>query len=109
MGSPELAVFGVIFLALGLPLQYELVPRNGIYGLRTSLSRQGDAEWYAANRTAGRVLALWGAALIALAAIAAMVGASALYAVLAAAGSGVAVLLGLVLGVRDARRVAGLR
>ena len=46
-----------LFIALGLPLALRLVPRNWVYGLRTTRTLWTAKEtWYAQNAIAGIVL-----------------------------------------------------
>ncbi|MGE4056276.1 MAG: SdpI family protein, partial [Vicinamibacterales bacterium] len=39
-----------------IPLLFNLVPRNGFYGIRTREAMASDADWYAMNRFGGVVL-----------------------------------------------------
>ena len=53
-------------LALGsLPLMFRAVPRNRVYGIRLPKALASDSNWYAINAYGGRVLAAYGAALLA--------------------------------------------
>ena len=42
-----------IILVLSIPLILELIPRQGIYGVRTLQTLANDQIWYAANRVGG--------------------------------------------------------
>lgn len=52
----------LVFVALGLPLALKLVPRNGLYGVRTGETLASDQVWYAANFGAGAAAVLFGLA-----------------------------------------------
>jgi uncharacterized membrane protein len=38
-----------------IPLVFQLIPRNRVYGFRTSTTMASDAAWYPANQTGGLV------------------------------------------------------
>ncbi len=46
----------VIFALISVPLILKLVPPNGVYGFRTSITRASDANWYQANLFSGLAL-----------------------------------------------------
>ena len=46
-------VMGIVFVLLGLPLKYEKVPPNWIYGFRTPKTLSSKEIWYPINRVAG--------------------------------------------------------
>ena len=46
----------VIFALISVPLILKLVPPNGVYGFRTSITRASDANWYQANFFSGLAL-----------------------------------------------------
>ena len=62
MAGTLLIYFGVGLLvaALALPMMYDKIPPNGFYGFRTPRTLSDPNVWYAANRVAGRNLAVAG-------------------------------------------------
>ena len=44
---------GVLFVVLGLPLNYEKVPPNWFYGFRTRKTLSSKEIWYPVNRVTG--------------------------------------------------------
>jgi hypothetical protein len=52
----------VLFAILSLPLIFEVVPPNGIYGFRNALTRSSESIWYPANAFAGWALLIASAA-----------------------------------------------
>jgi hypothetical protein len=51
----------ILFIALGLPLVFRLVPRNWLYGMRTSRTLWTTEEaWYRQNVVTGAVLVIAG-------------------------------------------------
>jgi uncharacterized membrane protein len=43
----------VLFILIGLPLALELIPPNGVYGVRTPSTLASAESWYRANLWAG--------------------------------------------------------
>ena len=52
---------GLLFIGLGIPLIYERVPPNSIYGFRTAKTLSDPNIWYAINRIQGLDLLIAGA------------------------------------------------
>jgi uncharacterized membrane protein len=50
----------VVIIAVSLPLAFNMVPPNGMWGFRTSRTMSSEAVWYPANRVAGIALACAG-------------------------------------------------
>lgn len=48
-----LAVLGVVFVIIGLPLVRGKVPRNGFYGYRIPTTMRDDRVWYPVNTLMG--------------------------------------------------------
>lgn len=46
----------LLIIALAIPLIFQLVPRNWIYGFRTGLTMSSDEIWYYANKVCGLAL-----------------------------------------------------
>lgn len=46
----------VTIILVCIPLILGMIPRNGIYGVRTRAAMASDAAWYAVNRSGGIVL-----------------------------------------------------
>ena len=64
-----LAITGMLFVLLGLPMALGKVRRNWLYGVRTTTSMASATNWTAMNKAAGRVLVCWGVVLLALAGV----------------------------------------
>lgn len=50
----------VVFIVLGLPLIFGLIPRNWFYGVRTPRTLAADESWYPVNRVGGVIMLLIG-------------------------------------------------
>lgn len=61
------ALLGALYIAISLPLIRGRVKPNHWYGFRTPRTLSDPEVWYAANRVAGRDLALAGASMVAFA------------------------------------------
>jgi SdpI/YfhL protein family len=73
MGTLILGVTAVLFIGLGLPLAYDKVRPNSMYGYRVSRYQLEDPEiWYAINRKGGRHLTCAGVILLLIAAVSAL-------------------------------------
>ena len=59
------AGIGVLFMALSLPLLWQKVPPNRLYGFRTRATLGDPRVWYPANRFAAKRMLLAGAVLVA--------------------------------------------
>ncbi|MEQ1867392.1 MAG: SdpI family protein [Micropepsaceae bacterium] len=56
-----LATAPLLFIALGLPLVFRLVPRNWLYGMRTPHTLRGSEEtWYIQNTITGWAMVIIG-------------------------------------------------
>jgi uncharacterized membrane protein len=55
---------GVLLMALSLPLLWEKVPPNGLYGFRVKATLENPRIWYTANKFAAKRLLLAGAVLV---------------------------------------------
>lgn len=64
-----LAMAGMLFVLLGLPLALGKIRRNWLYGVRTTTSMASATNWTLMNRAGGRVLVGWGVVLLALAGV----------------------------------------
>lgn len=53
-------IAGLAGIALSIPMLFDKVPRNRLYGFRTKLTLSSDEVWYPANRFAAKGLILWG-------------------------------------------------
>ena len=65
---PPLAIHlavGATLVATSIPLALGKVPMNRVYGIRLRKAFASDRAWYAINGFGGRLLAAYGAALIA--------------------------------------------
>ncbi len=60
---------GVVLMALSLPLLWEKVPPNGLYGFRVRATLENPRIWYAANKFAAKRMLLAGAVFVAAALI----------------------------------------
>jgi len=52
----QLVASCVLMVAISIPLIFKLVPPNGVYGFRTSLTRRSSDIWYQANAFMGWTL-----------------------------------------------------
>jgi SdpI/YfhL protein family len=52
----QLVASCVLIAAISVPLIFKLVPPNGVYGFRTSLTRRSSDVWYQANAFMGWTL-----------------------------------------------------
>jgi uncharacterized membrane protein len=43
----------ILIILVSVPLIFEWIPRNGLYGFRTPRTLESDAVWYPANKNAG--------------------------------------------------------
>jgi hypothetical protein len=59
-------IMAVLCASLAYPLWAGMVPRNGMFGLRTAKSLADDPSWYAANRLLGVCLLVGASAIAAL-------------------------------------------
>ena len=59
----------VLLMALSLPLLWEKVPPNGLYGFRVKATLENPRIWYAANKFAAKRLLVAGAVFVAAALI----------------------------------------
>jgi uncharacterized membrane protein len=50
----------ILIIVVSVPLIFQLIPRNRIYGFRVPRTLASDAVWYAANKMAGILFALAG-------------------------------------------------
>ena len=55
------ALFGVLLVALALPLVLRRVPPNPLYGLRVPATFRDESVWYDANAASGRDLLAYAA------------------------------------------------
>jgi hypothetical protein len=55
---------GVLFMALSLPLLWEKVPPNGLYGFRVRATLENHQIWYAANKFAAKRMLAAGAVFV---------------------------------------------
>jgi len=53
-------VIGILEMGLSIPLIFEKVPPNWIYGFRTRKTRHNENIWYQANKFAGKTMFLAG-------------------------------------------------
>lgn len=60
---------GVLLMALSLPLLWEKVPPNGLYGFRVKATLENPQIWYAANKFAAKRMLAAGAVFVAAAVI----------------------------------------
>ena len=60
---------GFLFIAISLPLIYQKVPPNRLYGFRVRKTLANPRIWYAANRIAGIDLLLTGIVIVLTAAL----------------------------------------
>ncbi|MHC1767372.1 MAG: SdpI family protein [Verrucomicrobiia bacterium] len=58
------AASGVLLMALSLPLLWEKVPPNGLYGFRVKATLENPRIWYAANKFAAKQLLVAGAVFV---------------------------------------------
>ncbi len=56
MTARPFLVPALLILAASIPLVIGIVPRNSVYGIRTSKTMSDDAVWYPANRFGGWTL-----------------------------------------------------
>ena len=57
---PRALAVPVVFIALGLPLIFRLVPKNPLYGLRTPRTFTNDQTWFRQNAITGAAITLVG-------------------------------------------------
>jgi uncharacterized membrane protein len=50
----------VVIIAVSLPLVFNLIPPNWLYGFRTARTMSSEEVWYPANRVAGMAMAFAG-------------------------------------------------
>lgn len=53
-------IMGLLLTGLSVPMMYDKIPPNAWYGFRTPRTLSDPDIWYAANRVAGRNLAVAG-------------------------------------------------
>jgi uncharacterized membrane protein len=58
-------VSGVLLIALAIPLLYDKIPPNSLYGFRVSQTLTDPKVWYAVNRHAARWLIFAGVSIVA--------------------------------------------
>ena len=91
---------GAVSVLVGLPLAYRRVPRNRWYGLRIPATFADEHVWYEANAVTGRDLIVVGIVLLLLALLLPRVSSgstpayAAIFAIVLALGSAVAILRG---------------
>lgn len=54
----------LLIIAVSIPLIYEMVPMNRLYGFRFKKSYESEENWYRVNKYGGKQLLLWGIALL---------------------------------------------
>jgi hypothetical protein len=54
------ALAGMLFQVISLPLIWGKVPMNRYYGIRIAASFESNERWYAINAHGGRLMARWG-------------------------------------------------
>ncbi|HEY2165325.1 MAG TPA: SdpI family protein [Gemmatimonadaceae bacterium] len=64
-----MAIVGIVFISLGLPLARRRVPPNRAYGVRFAATLADESIWYDVNERSGRDLVVLGATLIAAAVV----------------------------------------
>jgi uncharacterized membrane protein len=57
-------VCGSLLVALSLPLLYDKIPPNPLYGFRTAQTLRDPRVWYAANRYAAKWFIVAGASIV---------------------------------------------
>ncbi len=55
---------GILVILVSLPLIFRKIKMNCVYGFRISNAFESEENWYTINEFGGKVLALWGVALI---------------------------------------------
>ncbi len=63
-GSLLSLFFGVLFIAIGLPLKYRKIKRNNLYGFKVKYTLEDDEIWYEVNELLGRHMFLQGLAML---------------------------------------------
>ncbi len=58
------AASGVLLMALSLPLLWEKIPPNGLYGFRVKATLENPRIWYAANKYAAKRMLVAGAVFV---------------------------------------------
>ncbi len=58
------AAVGVIYVAIGIPLWWKIVPPNSFYGFRTPKTQSSPEIWYDVNEFGGKQMTLFGTAFI---------------------------------------------
>lgn len=58
--SLSLIFSGLLGTGLALPLLFNRVQRNSLYGFRTKLTLSSDEIWYPANRYVAKTVIAWG-------------------------------------------------
>ncbi len=56
----SLLVIGLLEIVLSIPLIFERIPPNSLYGFRTPKTRHNEDIWYRANKFAGKTMFLAG-------------------------------------------------
>jgi len=49
----------ILIILVSVPLIFEWIPRNGLYGFRTPRTLESDAVWYPANKKAVDCMLRW--------------------------------------------------
>lgn len=52
--SSSFLMLGLVYAALGIPLYFRKVKRNGLYGFRIEKTLSDDKYWYPTNEIAGK-------------------------------------------------------
>jgi len=50
---------GVIVIVLSIPLLFNLIPKNSLYGFRIKRAFESDDNWYAINKYGAKAFVLW--------------------------------------------------
>lgn len=99
IGVVTAGLMGIGFVLAGLPLWFDRVAPNRVYGFRTKATRSNETLWYAVNKPAGGILALTGLVLLAITPVGIAAGKDAnqqealVWVALAIAGIGLAIAL----------------
>jgi len=50
---------GIVFIVISIPLLFNLIPKNGLYGFRIKKAFESDDNWYAINKYGAKAFVLW--------------------------------------------------
>ncbi len=53
-------MIGILYVVLGLPLFFQKVKRNGLYGFRIEKTLSDDKYWYPVNKSSGKWFVICG-------------------------------------------------